>query len=43
MLGVLGFMVWTFASMSLAGADGIKATTDAPVRAAHEKTGYAIA
>jgi len=43
MLGVLGFMVWTFASMSLAGADAINATTDAPVRAAHGKPDYAVA
>jgi O-Antigen ligase len=30
MIGVLGFMVWTFASMSLAQAAGVESTTDMP-------------
>jgi hypothetical protein len=43
MLGVLGFMVWTFASLSLAEADAVEAKTDVSGRGAHEAAGYAVA
>ncbi|MFZ0746708.1 MAG: O-antigen ligase family protein [Terracidiphilus sp.] len=43
MIGVLGFMVWTFASMSIAAADHAKAAEDAGERKDYQSAGYAAA
>lgn len=43
MLGVLGFMVWTFASMALAQADRAESPTEELRREPHEAAGYAVA
>jgi hypothetical protein len=42
-LGVLGFMVWTFASMSLAAADQAESVENAIVHEAQTEAGYAVA
>lgn len=43
MLGVMGFMVWIFASMSLAKADSLEETTDASTPESHEPMNCAAA
>jgi hypothetical protein len=43
MIGILGFMVWTFASMSLAAADQSKATEEANERKDDQVIGYVAA
>jgi hypothetical protein len=43
MLGVLGFLVWTFASMSLAAGECVPATAEVSEREAQDAVGYATA
>lgn len=43
MLGVLGFMVWTFASMSLAQAERAESVSEVPEQASRQAAGYAAA
>jgi hypothetical protein len=43
MIGILGFMVWTFASMCLAAADQPKETADAPEPRANPAVDFAAA